>query len=188
MQSEVLSIKSEIFELERILSEIPEENRIERLSFQHRLEKVQEELKEFDASRLPEKIFLAFRGDPVHGNHGIDADFAGKILGIFSEAFAALVDVARGVPLGSDGYVSKYGKHKLVLTGLSVDSLGFEFELPNTSSTAPLSSFPEENPVEKACLMLSNVLAKTFRSDDDQLAESIECIEQPALDKINDFF
>ena len=41
MYNELLSIKSEIAEIKRILSEIPEENIIEKLSFQYRLEQVE---------------------------------------------------------------------------------------------------------------------------------------------------
>ncbi len=188
MYNELLSIKSEIAEIKRILSEIPEENIIEKLSFQYRLEQVEEELRLFNINKLPEKISITFKGDPVHGIHGINADFAGKITDIFSEAFAAFVEVAKGIPLGSGGSIPEYDKHKLIITGTSVGSFGFELELPNPASTSTLPSIPEENPIQKARLMLEKVLEKTFEGDDDQLAESIECIDQRALDKINDFF
>lgn len=36
--------------------------------------------------------------------------------------------------------------------------------------------------------MLENVIEKAFEGDDDQLADSIESIDQRALDKVNEFY
>lgn len=188
MRKEKLYLESEISELTRILSEIPEQNIIDRLSYEYRLQQLQEKLQNLP-NTLPDTIILTFKGKPVHGIHGIHADFAGKMTEIISEAFAAFVEVAKGVTLGSGGAIPEFDKHKLLITGTAVGSFGFELELPKTESTsAHLSLLPQEDPIQKARLMLENVIEKAFEGDDDQLADSIESIDQRALDKVNEFY
>ncbi len=189
MCKEELFLESEISEIKSILLEIPEDNIIDRMSLKYRLEEVQEELKLLRESNLPEKISITFKGKPVHGVHGINADFAAKITGVFSEAYATFVEVAKGNPLGSGGTIPEYDKHKLIITGTAVGSFGFELELPKTpSSDNTYQRADDENPIQKARLMLENVIENTYSANDDQLSESIECIDQRALDKVNEFY
>ena len=74
-----LSIESEIKEIERLLSNIPEEDVIDRYAFEQRMKGARLELENLGLpDRSPESLRLTFRGLPVVGSHGIAADFAGK--------------------------------------------------------------------------------------------------------------
>lgn len=188
MRKELLFYESEIAELTRILSEIPKANVIDRMSFEYRLQQAQLKLSRVKDS-LPDIMTVTFRGKPVHNIHGIDAVFAGKFADIISKIFAAFVAVAKGIPLGSGGAIPEFAKHKLLITGTAVGSFGFELELPKSDEIDPQHSLiPQEDPIQKARVILENVLEQTFDGNDDQLAESIESVDQRALDQVNDFY
>ena len=127
----------------------------------------------------------------MRGTHGIYADFATKVINTISDAYAALVATAKGITLGSRGDIPEFDKHRLLITGTALGSFGFELELPPPEPMAtPVqgSLLPKENPIIQAREMLERVLTQSLEGDDDQLAESLEDIDQRALSKIQAFY
>lgn len=188
---EIQFIESEINELKRILDKIPQNKIIKRKSYEYRLIQAEEALRQMQTVPAPETMTITFKGKPVRGTHGIYADFATKVMDKLSDAFAALVANAKGITLGSGGSIPEVDKHKLLITGTALGSFGFELELPTPESAATavqLSLLPEENPITDARDMLERVLTQSLEGDDDQLAESLDDIDQRALNKIQEFY
>lgn len=184
-------IESEINELKRILGNIPQDKIIKRKGYEHRLKEAEATLRLMQAESAPETMTITFKGKPVRGTHGIYADFATKIMGKLSDAFAALVTIAKGKTLGSAGPISESYNHKLLITGTALGSFGFELELPPPEPMGtPVqgSLLPKDNPIIQARDMLERVLTQSLEGDDDQLAESLEDIDQRALNKIQAFY
>lgn len=191
MHKERIFLESEITELKRLLAAIPEENVIDRMGFEHRLTQAEKNLRQMQNIPMPETMIITFRGKPVRGTHGIYADFATKAMGRLSDAFAAFVANAKGIALGSGGAIPEIDKHKLLITGTALGSFGFELELPTLEpATVPVqaSLLPEKNPITEARDMLERVLTQSLEGDDEQLAESLEDIDQRALNKIQEFY
>ncbi len=191
MISERQFLKSEIVEINRILASIPEEDVIDRATFEYRLRDVEAQLRELPDIPEPETMTITFRGAPVRGTHGIFADFASKTINLLSDAFAALVAVAKGTPPAPGGVIPEADKHRLLITGTALGSFGFELELPEeeSSSAQQLPLLPETvNPLSSARAMLEDLLAKSLEDDDEQLADAVENAGARALDYVRKFY
>lgn len=181
MNTEYISVDSEIHELEALLSAIPEDNVIERMSLEARLRTAKETLVTTARHPEPPKVSLTFRGKPVSGSHGIAADFAAKAAGAFADAFAA---VAAGLNenLRHAGPIPNRDKNQLLITGTAIGSFGFEFELPEQEP----SFFPDET-AEKAMSKIKALLRLTAEGSDDDVAEVIEEVHPRAVKKVYEF-
>ncbi|MEO5333878.1 MAG: hypothetical protein H7839_17840 [Magnetococcus sp. YQC-5] len=181
MSNEYLSIASEIKELEAILASIPEEDVIDRMSLESRLEAAKEALAA-QPRRPAAKARLTFRGKPVFGSHGMTADFGAKAAGTFSDAFAA-VAASLNEGLRAMGPIPNRDRNHLLITGTAIGSFGFEFELP---SPQQLSLFPDED-AGNAMAKIQTLFKLTAEGSDDEMAEIIEEIHPRAVKKIYDF-
>ncbi|MDD4837479.1 MAG: hypothetical protein PHU72_10325, partial [Dethiosulfovibrio sp.] len=76
-------VVAEINELEELLSTIPKERVIERMSLEARLKAAQDLLAVLPETKEAPKARLTFRGKPVLGTHGILANFGAKAVDIF---------------------------------------------------------------------------------------------------------
>lgn len=181
MANDYLSIASELKELEDLLAAIPEGNVIERLSLESRLESAKAALAVMPQQIIP-KARLTFRGRPVFGSHGIAADFGGKAVGAFSDAFAA-VTAGLSDGLSYMGPIPNRDKNQLLITGTAIGSFGFEFELP-----APEPSlFPETEKTQEAMTKIAELFRLAAEGTDDEVAEVIEEIHPRAVKKVHDF-
>jgi hypothetical protein len=171
-----LSLISEIHELEQILSNIPAENVIDRMSFESRLKIVKEEL-----AILPQEgktVFarLTFRGKPVFGTHGVLADFGSKAATLFSDVFSTIISESGPIP-GKDA-------PPLLITGTAVGSFGFEFGLPPKEE----SLFPDMvDPSENAMKKIENLFRLAAEGSDDDIAEQIADMHSRTIKKIHEF-
>lgn len=178
----ILSIQSEIDELEKILSSIPQEAAIERFAFEKRLQKAQQELNSLDtASATPETLRLTFRGAPVVGNKGIQADFAGKASTAFSDAFSAILAGINST-LNYMGPIPDKAKHPLLITGTAVGSFGFEIELPTNNDL-----FGEYSRADEAIESFRELLRVSAEGSDDDIADIVQEIHPRAVRKVADF-
>jgi hypothetical protein len=182
MAKDYLSIASEIKELQDLLAAIPEDNVIERLSLESRLESVKAALTGLPQQIAP-KARLTFRGEPVFGSHGIAADFGSKAVAAFSDAFAA---VAAGLSEGLryKGPIPNRDENRLLITGTAIGSFGFEFELP-----APDSSLfpPETEKTQEAMVKIQELFRLSAEGTDDEVAEVIEEVHPRAIKKVYEF-
>lgn len=180
MSNQALFLASEINELEKILADIPEENIIEHMSFKARLASAKQTL-----ANLPEqlrtKAKLTFRGKPVTGSYGINADFGSKAAGAFSEAFTA-ISVALTDGLRDMEPIPKRDKNQLLITGTAIGSFGFEFELPEVEP-----NLFADNPGYIALEKIEALFRLAASGSDDDVAEVIEEVHPRAVRKVYEF-
>jgi len=182
MNNQYMSVASEIRELQELLATIPEENVIERMSLEARLQTAKQTLTALGHHKEAAKARLTFRGKPVFGSHGISADFGSKAAGAFSDAFAA---VAAGLSEGLRhiGPIPNKDKHQLLITGTAIGSFGFEFELP----AQPQTLFPELEKAEEAMRKIETLFRLAAEGSDDDVAEVIEEVHPRAVKKVYEF-
>lgn len=180
---EFLSFSSEIKELESLLAEIPEENVIERMGLEARLESAIRDIAHVREDQLGYKARLTFRGKPVFGSRGIAADFASKAAGAFSDAVAV---VAAGLAenLRYTGPIPDRQRNQLLITGTAVGSFGFEFELPQPETG---TLFPEPSKADNALLKMLELFQLITEGSDDEVAELIDEIHPRAVKKAAEF-
>ncbi len=181
MSNDHLILASEIRELESLLAAIPEGNIIERMSLESRLQSAQAALAALP-KQAESKARLTFRGKPVLGSHGIAADFSGKAVAAFSDAFAA---VSAGLTEGlrDMGPIPNRDKNQLLITGTAIGSFGFEFELP----TPEPSLFPDMDEAREAMVKIEALFRLAAEGSDDEVTEVISEIHPRAVRKVHEF-
>lgn len=175
------TLSSEKKQLESILVEIPENDVIERASFEARLARINEDLSALAPSAPVKKAALTFRGAPVIGSRAIAADFTAKVTSLFNDAVAS---IAAGLQenLKYMGKIPHKKDNRLFITGTAIGSFGFEFEVPTTDTEDDL--FPESSPAAEALDRLLKVFEITATGDDEALAEVVDEIHPRAVKKI----
>ncbi|MDR0743410.1 MAG: hypothetical protein LBF05_03525 [Tannerella sp.] len=177
------SLISEIHELEQIISVIPVENVIDRMSFETRLKTAKEELARLPQGEGAASARLIFRGKPVFGTHGILADFGAKAAALFSDVFSMVISDTNET-LSDSGPIPGRDALPLLITGTAVGSFGFEFELPPKEN----SLFPDlvdssENAVKK----IKNLFRLAAEGSDDDITEHIADMHHRTITKIHEF-
>jgi hypothetical protein len=177
------ALVSEINQVRSILDRIPEQNVIDRFSFEQRLKELEIELEELP-NRIPdaEKISLTFRGEPVRGSSAISADFAGIASSKFVDAFAAIVAGLRG-SLRYAGPIPDKASAPLMITGMATGSFGFEMELPALQG----EFFEEDANAGGAVEIFKDLLRLSVTGTDDEITDIIEKIHPRAVRKVADF-
>lgn len=182
MSNQYVSVASEIHLLEGMLSEIPDENIIEKISIQSRIESAKKILSEMAAVPFSETLRLTFRGKPVLGRHGIAAEFGTKAAASFNEAYSAII-AALNEQLNYMGPIPDKTKHQLLITGTAVGSFGFEFELPPSHPDL----FPQSDQSVNALEILHDLLEMSADGSDDDVAEIVDAIHPRAVRKVAEF-
>jgi len=176
-------LQAERTELIRILEQIPEENVIDRMSFQSRLEAVNEMLASVPAgAREPVRAKLTFRGKPIVGSHGMFAEFGAAAVDTFACAVAA-IGASQNGPLGSRGTLPNRDDFQLLITGTALGSFGFELEeAPKDNAML----FSELSLVDTAIEQTKAIMEATIGTDDD-LAEAVSEANPRALEALRAF-
>ena len=73
---------SEISQLERLLSKLPEERSIERMGLRYQLSIAKERIEGVPIPPIPQTAYVTFSGKPVTGHDGIDANFSATAVGL----------------------------------------------------------------------------------------------------------
>ncbi|WP_457673784.1 hypothetical protein [Thiolapillus sp.] len=183
---EYLALSSEVRELESMLASIPEENVLERMGLESRLEEARAVLAGAKVEQPASKARLLFRGRPVWGTHGIVASFASKTVDAFAEAVAA---VAAGIAenLRYMGPIPDRQKNELLITGTAIGSFGFEFEIPPPKENENIELFSEASGAEVALEKVQALLEAAVSGTDDDVAELVDEIHPRAVKKVSDF-
>ena len=176
-------LRAELAELDKLLAMTPESAAIDRMGLEYRRSQVEEELKANPAPvRWPATAHLAFNGKPVIDREGIYADFASAAVGAFAKVVTALAASQRG-PLGERGVIPHQGDYRLLVTGTSHGSFGFEIEEALEDQTTYLE---DESQVELAIRQAKDILESLIR-DDEEIAEAVADTEERVLDYLRDF-
>lgn len=177
---------AEIHALEEMISRIPEENVLDRISLEDRKTKVEEDLAVLTSPYHyePVRARLTFRGKPVLKNDGVIADFAGNALDKFAD-MVGYIGASRDGLIGEGGPVSNLDRYRMMITGASpFGSFGFDLEeAPNDDSRLD----PELSPVKKAIDDVALIIMQASGLSDDDLADAIEDVHPMAINKIRDF-
>ena len=167
----------------RILENIPEDDVIDRMSVQARLEKVETTLtKNQLVQREPARVKLTFRGKPVVGTYGIFADFGASAVSKFIDAVAG-VAASFSAPLAASGPIPNRVKNQLLITSTAVGSFGFELE-EHLEAQLPLVDGPTE--VGLALEQTQALLQGTLGSDD-ELADTAADVDPRAIGLVRSF-
>ena len=176
-------LHAELAELNNLLAMTPESAVIDRMSLEARKAQVQEEL---DATpsppRWPASASLTFSGKPVVNREGIEADFASRAMSAFTKAVTSLAASQRG-PLGGRGVIPNQENYRLLVTGTSRGSFGFEIE---EAQQQQAHLFVDESPVEFAIGQAKGIL-ESLADGEEAIAEAIADTEERALDDLRDF-
>lgn len=181
-REEYLDPAGEKLALERMLTETPEEDVVDRASLAARLARVVEVLAQVELDdREPARVRLTFRGGPVIGSHGIFPEFGAKAVGAFSECVAAMA-ASLTAPLAATGPIPNRDQHQLLITRTALGSFGFELE---EHCAEPLS-LAGGSAVALAIERTQSLLRGT-QGTDDELADAVAEVNSRALDKVRAF-
>lgn len=181
-QNQYNSLLAEISTVKAFLEEMPSSRFLERMSFEGRLDELENQLKLVDDLRINKKAIITFRGKPVDNSHGITADFSGKVINSLNEMIAS-VTASLNKNLRFMGPIPNRNQHQLMITGTAVGSFGFEFELPEPE----YDILAERNTVEEALFDIQFLLKKTIDGTDDDIANIVSMIHPRAVKKISEF-
>ena len=182
-EREYYYLNAELAELDNLLSMTPESAVIDRISLEYRKSQVEQELKDNPPpKRWPASALLSFNGKPVVDKRGIYADFAGVAVDAFTKAVTSLAASQRYV-LGERGVIPQQDKYRLLVTGTTHGSFGFEIEETFDSQTSFLA---DQSAVEAAIGQAQSIL-KSLVGDEEALADAIADTDERALDDIRSF-
>ncbi len=173
---------SERATLKKLISQADESDVIARMSFEARLQDVEEQLEAYEglSSRLV-NASLTFRGSPVVGSRGIDAAFGPDAVKSFANA-VTLVGASDHAPLSPTGRVPHGEDYRLIITNTARGSFGFQVE--EASQQPALEG--QSTPVETAIARVKGILEASVGTDE-ELAEAIADTNQRALGGIRNF-
>ena len=176
-------LRSELAELNSLLSMTPESAVIDRTSLEYRKEQVHAEL---DANppppRWPVRALLTFNGKPVVDSGGINAAFATEALGAFAKTVTSLAASQRG-PLGERGVIPHQDDYRLLVTATTLGSFGFEIEEAQDQQTSYVA---DESPVELAIGQAQGIM-ESLVGNEEAIADAIADTDRRALDDLRDF-
>ena len=126
-----------------------------------------------------------FRGKPVYGESGIDANFSARAMKLLVDAIAMAAAGSAGI-LESAGAVPGRKEGQPVITGTASGSFGFELELPFTEQDT--SEGPNHNSyVKEAVQKIQDLLILSRDGSDDDLSQLADDIHPRAVRKLGEF-
>jgi hypothetical protein len=123
-----------------MLSGLPIDEVIERTGLEGRLEIVEAEIAQCERFSAPAVADVTFRGNPVKGSTGIQANFAARAIAAFEKSVATIAASMSLGQLSDFGRVPERAQHKLMITGTALGSFGFRFEEVAESTSAEADS------------------------------------------------
>lgn len=172
-------LQAELAVLEKLISQVPEPNVIDRMSLEARKKEVAEALSVQQIPYYePVRVQLTFRGKPIVKSYGIYTEFAASILDKFADMVAA-IGASQNVPLGMRGVIPNREHYQLIVTGTTSGSFGFELE------EAPRDEILI-SPVKAAIEQSMSIMGSAVGSDDD-LADAIAEVSPRAIEALRTF-
>ena len=170
-------------ELDRLIAMTPESAVIDRMSLESRKHQVAEEIEAFPVpTRWPTEARLTFSGKPVVGRTGIDAAFGVRAVKAFSDVVAT-IGADQRTPLAERGPIPKRDDFRLLITGTTRGSFGFELQ----EAFDPGGLVPVSSPVEEALEKVRSILKASIVGDDDSLASATAEVRPRAIASLRTF-
>lgn len=164
---------SDLAALKGLLSEIPEDDYIGRLSIENREASLQRELSNLeDVQTNLAQVAIYFAGGPVEGSHSIQSSFASNMLNIYQELVSKELATAETGGLAERGPVPSKDASALNITSVVHGSFGFVLEEGGNSTLAMLKSGLKE------ALEATNITIEKFSGENvtpfNQLIDQID--------------
>ena len=176
-------LQAELADLDRLLASTPASAAISRATLESRRAEVKAELERNPPPlRWPARAHLNFSGKPVVDRQGIYADFAGVAVEAFRKAVASLA-ASQETVLGERGLIPNQENYRLLVTGTSHGSFGFELE---EAEGFQVSRLDQESPVEVA-IGQTKTIFESLVSDEEKLADAIAETDNRALSDVRGF-
>lgn len=177
-RDEYLYILSERSQLLSMIEQMPEDDVISRMSLEYRLNQLNEEIEHSNINNYsPAKATLTFRGDPVIGTYGISSNFGSKIVRAFN---GAITTIAKAISPVAENFKIE----PLIITGTAKGSFGFVLE---EASKLQQLDFDEESIISKSLIKAYRILNSAILSDDDELSDEIDDIDEASIRKLRGF-
>ena len=169
--------------LKGLIDETRPDEVIERMSFEHRLSQVEEELKAY-AGRSPEVVQarVTFRGAPVSGGRGMSARFFSETLDKFAVAAHCVGASLRLGALPPAGPVPHGEDYELLLADTLKSSFGFRVE--DASGIPALEG--DDPPVGEAVGKVKAILDAS-KEGGERLSAAIDGVDARALKAVENF-
>jgi hypothetical protein len=180
------NVLAEYHEVERMIAAMPKSAAITRMSMEHRLQSLREELDEV-AKTKPSAIrgTLNFRGKPVVESYGIAAVFSADAIKAFEKIIAARA-ASFTSPLSQKGRLPNREQYSLLITGTSKGSFGFELENPATDDTTPEANSVTSH-LQDAINDTMDFFATVQGGTDEKLADVFADLEERVVNEISSF-
>ena len=181
---ELHRFQAELATLDRLMNQLPAANVIERMSLEARKNEVSVALSAYQQTSYyePVHVRLTFRGKPIVKSHGIFTEFAADVLDKFEDMVAA-IGASQNFQLGARGAIPNREDYRLIMTGTTPGSFGFELEeAPRDRETL----FPELSPVAAAIEQAKSIMESSVGSDDD-LTDAIVDANPRAIEAMRTF-
>ena len=174
---------SELAELDNLLSITPEYAVIDRTSLEHRKSQVEQELEDNPRPpRWPASAHLSFNGKPVVDKSGVYADFASAAVDAFTKAVKSLA-ASQHSELGERGVIPQQERYRLLVTGTTRGSFGFEIE----EAPGQQTSFLDDETAVELAIEQAQCILTSLVGDEEELADAIADSDSRALGDVRDF-
>ncbi|HEK2915805.1 TPA: hypothetical protein SMW12_001569 [Pseudomonas aeruginosa] len=182
-RNEILHGKAELNFLEK-LSKRPGISKISARSLESRMKRTQDRISATSENTpKPAKVILTYRGKPVWGTLGVQADFGMTATAAFNEAVATVAASLTGT-LNNMGPIPNRSSNQLLITGTAIGSFGFELqEAPSESLQLQIEGM---SPVAEALELIAELLEASTKSDE-ELSEPVSKLQGRALVAVSEF-
>lgn len=176
-------LKADLANVNALLARMSEEDDpIGYSQFITRREELEEALRALgEVPQSTGKVALLFRGRPVWGSRGVDADFAAKAIDTFQRAVTAQAAGAAG-PVGARGRLPHDAVPHLLVTDVGRGSFGFVLEEGAENEQLV------ESPTRHALDQIAALARGAGAPDEESFNTAVEAVEPRALQALAEFF
>lgn len=183
MISSLQHLQSERQTVQQFLADTPQENVIERLSWQGRLSAIEARIQQARATPVPARAAITYEGAPVLNSYGVMSAFGLLATRAYTNAVQQVAAAWNRIePLRERGNVPGAKKFDLLITGAAFGSFGFQIE----EHVEDQLTLGERSTVALALLKTQELLQSSIGSDDD-LTEAVNGVDPRAIQALRAF-
>lgn len=178
-----VELQAELAGLNELLNLAPQDAVIDRIGFEDRIARLQEELETNPPPpRWPASARLTFDGTPVAGRQGIHPNFGGTAINAFSKFINSLTETQLDLMGQQDDKRRGEGQH-ILITGITRGSFGFEIEESADHYAAHLE---DPSPVGTAIEQAREIMG-ALAGNQESLAEAIADVDNSTVGELRTF-
>jgi len=177
------AILAELADAKNMLATTPDFDFVGRMSFEARVEVLEEELAAITLTNNTQgEVIIYFGGDPVQGSDSISTTFASTILSKFQDVISLLfASKKQDTEISESGIIPFSKESELCLAGTPRGSFGFILK-ENNSQTSLV-----DTELQKAIDSINNILELSVNQNKDELLEIIATLPARTRKSVYDF-